>query len=108
MLALSWAWLPGAVAVVVLFAVAATYLTVYADLRRDHAWLIAGAAGLIIGVSFVFVSYLAVLALIGATGLYLVLRRWVQKRWAMTIMGGALAGLLAASAGVFLVALSAM
>ena len=48
------------------------------------------------------------MALIGAAGVYLVLRLWLRTRPALLVMGGALGALLAASAGVFALALSSM
>jgi hypothetical protein len=48
------------------------------------------------------------MALIGAAGVYLVLRLWLQTRPALLVMGGTLAGLLTASAGVFALALAGM
>jgi len=49
-----------------------------------------------------------VLALVGAAGVYLLLRLWLRTRPALLVMGGTLGGLLAASAFVFTVALSTM
>jgi hypothetical protein len=48
------------------------------------------------------------MALIGAAGIYLVLRRWVRTRPALVVTGGALGTLLAGSAAAFAVALSGM
>ncbi|WP_432971848.1 hypothetical protein [Dactylosporangium sp. CA-233914] len=108
MLGLAYVWYPGSVAVAALFAGGVTWLTLARDLGRPGNALVSVAAGLLIGASFLFVSYLAVMALIGAAGVYLVLRRWLRPRTAMLAMGGALGGMLAASAAVFAVALANM
>jgi hypothetical protein len=49
-----------------------------------------------------------VMALVGATGVYLVLRLRLRTRPALLVLGGTLGALLAASAGVFALALSGM
>jgi hypothetical protein len=49
-----------------------------------------------------------VMALIGAAGIYPVLRRRLRTRPALLVMGGALGTLLAGSAAAFVVALSSM
>jgi len=108
MLGLARVWLPGTFVVAAAGAAAIAYLTLAADLGRARARAAAAVAGLVIGAAFVLVSYLAVLALIGAAGLYPVLRRWLRTRPALLVMGGALGTLLAGSAAVFAVALSSM
>lgn len=94
--------------VVVAFTVAVAYLVLVRDLGRQRATQTAVGAAVLIGLSFVFVSYLAVLAFLGAAGVYLLLRLWLRTRPALLLMGGTLGGLLAASAVVFAVALSTM
>jgi hypothetical protein len=108
MLGLAYVWLPGTFVAAALFAGVVTYLTLSRDLGAARTRLVAAAAVLLIGASFAFVSYLAVMALVGAAGLYLVLRRWMRTRPALLVMGGALGGLLTASAAVFALALSTM
>jgi hypothetical protein len=108
MLGLARVWLPGTFLVAVAGAAAITYLTLAGDLGRSRARLVAAAAGLVIGAAFAVVSYLAVMALIGAAGLYPVLRRSLRTRPALLVMGGALGTLLAGSAALFAVALSTM
>jgi hypothetical protein len=108
MLVLARVWLPGTIVVAALLAGGVLYGTLLRDLGRARAGGTAAAGGLLIGVSFLFVSYLAVMALIGAAGVYLVLRLRLRTRPALLVMGGALGALLAASAGVFALALSGM
>jgi hypothetical protein len=108
MLVLARVWLPGTIIVAALLAGCVLYGTLLRDLGAARAGGIATAGGLLIGASFLFVSYLAVMALIGAAGVHLVLRLWLRPRPALLIMGGALGVLLAASAGVFALALSSM
>jgi hypothetical protein len=94
--------------VVLLFTGAAAYLVLRPDLdRRAATWASAGTAALI-GVAFVFVSYLAVMAFIGAAGVYLLLRLFLRIRPALLVMGGTMCCLLAASGAVFAVALANM
>jgi hypothetical protein len=95
-------------AFIVLFIFAATFLVLSRDLgRRATLWSAAGAA-VLIGLCSLFVSYLAVMAFIGAAGIYLVLRLWLRTRPALLVMGGTLGGLLGVSAAVFAVALASM
>ena len=108
MLVLARLWLPGTVIVAALLAGGVLYYTLLRDLGPARSAGTAAAGGLLIGASFLFVSYLAVMALIGAAGVYLVLRLWLRIRPALLVMGGALGALLAASAGVFVLALSSM
>jgi hypothetical protein len=108
MLGLARVWLPATFAVAALFAAAVTHLTLSRDLGRRRAVVAATVGGLVIGAAFVAVSYLALMALIGAAGAYPVLRRWLSPRPALLVMGGTLGGLLAGSAAVFAVALSGM
>jgi hypothetical protein len=109
MLVLARVWLPGTIIVAALLAGGVLYGTLLRDVGPARAGGTAVAGGLLIAASFVFVSYLAVMALIGAAGVYLVLRLWLQQtRPALLVMGGTLAGLLTASAGVFALALAGM
>jgi hypothetical protein len=108
MLALAHAWLPGTIIVAALLAGAVLYGTLLRDVGPARAGATAAVGGLLIGASFLFVSYLAVMALIGAAGVYVMLRLWLRSRPALLVMGGALGALLAASAGVFALALSTM
>lgn len=101
-------WLPGTYAVAVLFAAAVTFLTLAGDLGRSRATVVAAATALFVGAAFVVVSYLALMALVGAAGVYLVMRRWLRTRPALLVMGGALGTLLAGSVAVFAIALSNM
>jgi hypothetical protein len=100
--------LAATVAVVAVFAGAVAYLVMLRDLGRPRAALSGVGAAVLISLCFAFVSYLAVLALVGAAGVYLLLRLWLRTRPALLVMGGTLGGLLAASAFVFAVALSTM
>jgi hypothetical protein len=94
--------------VVLLFVGVAAYLALRPDLgQRGTLWTAAGVSALI-GVAFIFISYLAVLAFIGAAGLYVVLRLFLRIRPALLVMGGTLCCLLAGSAALFAVALSNM
>lgn len=94
--------------VVLLFTGAVAYLVLRRDLGgRATVWASIGAA-VLIGACFLFVSYLAVLAFIGAAGVYLLLRLFLRTRPALILMGGTLGGLLAASAAVFAIALASM
>jgi hypothetical protein len=108
MLGLARVWVPATFAVAVLFATAVTFLTLSGDLGASRAGVTATVIGLFVGAAFAFVSYLALMALIGAAGIYLVLRRWVRTRPALVVTGGALGTLLAGSAAAFAVALSGM
>jgi len=108
MLGLARVWLPGTVIVAALLAAGVLYGTLRRDLGPARAAGTAAAGGLLIGLSFLVVSYLAVMALIGAAGGYLVLRLWLRVRPALLVMGGALGSLLAAAVGVFALALSSM
>jgi len=108
MLVLAHVWLPGTVIVAALLAGGVLYGTLLRDLGPSRAGGLAAAGGLLIGASFLLVSYLAVMALIGAAGVYLVLRLWLRTRPALLVMGGTLGALLAASAGAFALALSTM
>ncbi|MEV6636325.1 hypothetical protein AB0M54_36825 [Actinoplanes sp. NPDC051470] len=94
--------------VVLLFTGAVAYLVLRRDLSgRATVWASIGSA-VLIGACFLFVSYLAVLAFIGAAGVYLLLRLFLRTRPALLLMGGTLGGLLAASAAVFAIALASM
>jgi hypothetical protein len=108
MLGLARVWLPGTLLVAALTAAAVTYLTLAHDLGRTRAVLAATAAGLVVGAAFAFVAYLAVIALIGAAGIYPVLRRRLRTRPALLVMSGALGTLLAGSVAAFAVALQSM
>jgi hypothetical protein len=108
MLVLAHVWLPGTIIVAALLAGGVLYAMLLRDVGPARAAGIAAAGGLLIGASFLYVSYLAIMALIGAAGIYLVLRLWLRTRPALLVMGGALGALLAASAGVFALALSGM
>jgi hypothetical protein len=108
MLGLAHVWLPGTFIVAALFAGSITYLSLSRDLGSRRAGLVAAVGAIVVGAAFVVVSYLAPMALIGAAGVYLVLRRWLRTRPALLVMGGTLGGLLAGSAAVFAVALSSM
>jgi hypothetical protein len=108
MLVLARVWLPGTVIVAALLAGGVLYGTLARDLGAMRAGGTAAVGGLLIAASFLFVSYLAVTAMIGAAGVYLVLRLWLRTRPALLLMGGALGVLLASSAGVFVLALSSM
>src|SRR5689334_18204205 len=78
LLVLARVWLPGTIIVAVLLAGGVLYGTLLRDLGPARAGAIAAGGGLLIGASFLFVSHLAVMALIGAAGVYLVLRLWLQ------------------------------
>jgi hypothetical protein len=108
MLVLARVWLPGTIIVAALLAGGVLYGTLLRDVGPAPAIGTAVAGGLLIAASFAFVSYLAVMALIGAAGVYLVLRLWLRTRPALLVMGGTLGALLTASAGVFALALSGM
>jgi hypothetical protein len=108
MLATAHVWVPGTYLLAALEAALITYLTLAADLSRARVATAATVTGLMIGVASLVVSYLAVMALIGAAGVYLVLRRRLRTRPALFLMGGALGTLLAGSAAAFAVALSNM
>ena len=108
MLALARVWLPGTVAAATLLAVAVVYFSLVRDLKPAWTRVTATGAGIVVGLTFLFVSYLAVMALIGAAGLYLVLRLWLRTKPALLVMGGTFGALLTASAGVFTLALSTM
>ena len=108
MLVLARVWLPGTIIVAALLAGGVLYGTVLRDVGPARAGGAAVAGGLLIAASFMFVSYLAVMALIGAAGVYLVLRLWLRTRPALVVMGGTLGVLLTASAGLFALALSGM
>ncbi len=108
MLVLARIWLPGTIIVAALLAGGVLYATLVRDLGAARAGALAAGGGLLTGASFLFVSYLAVMALIGAAGGYLVLRLWLRTRPALLVMGGAYGTLLAAAAGVFALALSSM
>ncbi|WP_327002759.1 hypothetical protein OHA72_47985 [Dactylosporangium sp. NBC_01737] len=108
MLVLARVWLPGTIIVAALLAGGVLYGTLRRDLGPARAGGLAAGGGLLIGASFLFVSYLAVMALIGAAGVYLALRLRLRTRPALLVMAGALGTLLATSAGVFALALSSM
>jgi hypothetical protein len=91
-----------------LFAAAVVYLTLRRDLHRAKAAAVAIAVAAVVTASMVFVSYLAIFSLIGAAGIYLLLRLKLRIRPAMLVMGGALGCLLTASAAVFVAALASM
>jgi hypothetical protein len=96
------------IAAVVVFSGAVAYRVLVRDVGRPRAALAGIGAAALISLSFAFVSYLAVLAFLGAVGVYLLLRLWVRARTALLVMGGTLSGLLAASGLVFALALSTM
>jgi hypothetical protein len=108
MLGLARVWLPGTILVAALTAGAIAYRTLARDLGRTRAAVAATAAGLVVGAAFAFVSYLAVMALIGAAGVYPVVRRRLRTRPALLVLGGTLGTLLVGSAAAFVVALSSM
>src|SRR5262249_34479076 len=86
MLVLARVWLPGTVIVAALLAGCVLYGTLLRDLGAARAGGTAAAGGLLIGASFLFVSYLAVMALIGAAGVYLVLRLGLPDRPAAPVL----------------------
>jgi len=90
------------------FSAAATYWTLAADLGRARATATAIGMGILIALCFLGVAHLAVLALIGAAGVYQVIRLFLRTRPALLVMGGTFGGLLAASVAVFVVALATM
>ncbi|GAA0228317.1 hypothetical protein GCM10009539_12160 [Cryptosporangium japonicum] len=90
------------------FAVVATHRTLRADLGARTAASTAVGVAALVAASFVFVSYLAPMALIGALGVYRLLRLGLTPRSALVAMGGSLSALLAAAAATFAVALSTM
>ncbi|MFG1921885.1 hypothetical protein [Cryptosporangium sp. NPDC048952] len=96
------------VAAVAVFSGAVAFLALLRDVGRLRAIVAGSGAAALISVSFMFVSYLAVLAFLGAAGVYVLLRLWVRTRPALLVMGGTLSGLLAASGLVFALALSTM
>ena len=100
--------LAATVAAAAAFSGAAAYLILARDLGRPRAGLAGIGVAVLIGVSFAFVAYLAVLAFVGAAGGYLLLRLWLRTRPALLVMSGTLGGLLAASAAVFALALASM
>jgi hypothetical protein len=91
-----------------LFAAVIVYLTLYRDLDRSRAVVTAAGLAALITTAMLFVSYLAPLALVGACGVYLLLRLRLRTRPALMVMGGTLGGLLSASVAVFLIAIATM
>lgn len=108
MLVLARVWLPGTFIAGALLAAGVLYGTLVRDLGTTRAAGTAAAGGLLIGACSLFVSYLAVIAVIAAAGVYLVLRLKLRTRPALLVTGGALGALLTASAGAFALALSTM
>lgn len=99
---------PATVALAAGFAFLATHRTLRGDLgARNAAWS-AAAVTLLITASFVFVSYLAPMALVGALGVYQLLRLGLSARSALVALGGSLSALLAAAGATFAVALATM
>ena len=95
-------------ATVALFIATVTYLAFVRDLDTKWTVTLTIGAAVFVTLASVVVSYLAVMAYIGAVGIYLVLRMWVRVRSALIVMGTALSGFLALSVAVFLAALAAM
>lgn len=108
MILLAQVSLPATWVLAALFTGAVAHLVLLPDLGRARAALTAAGAALLIGAAFAFVSYLAVLAFVGAAGVYLLLRLGLRTRPALLVMGGTLGGLLAASGLVFAIALAGM
>ncbi|BCJ55965.1 hypothetical protein Asp14428_74400 [Actinoplanes sp. NBRC 14428] len=99
---------PATVALAVVLSFAAARRVLVDDLGPRRAAVTGAVAALLIGAAFLFVAYLAVLALIGALGVYRLLRLRLRTRPALVVMGGTLGGLLAAAAATFAAALATM
>ncbi|MEO3745353.1 hypothetical protein [Plantactinospora sp. B5E13] len=93
--------LPAVLGVVALSSGALAYLVLQRDLGRRRAVLAAVGAAAVVTASFLLVLYLAVIAFIGAVGVYLVARTRLRTAPALAFMGSTLGGLLAASVLVF-------
>jgi hypothetical protein len=100
--------LPATMAVAAVFALLATRRALLDDLGPRTAAGVAIATAVGIGTAFFLFSYLAVMALIGALGVYQLLRLRLRTRPALVVTGGTLIGLLAAAAATFAVALATM
>ncbi|WP_212999774.1 hypothetical protein [Winogradskya consettensis] len=87
----------------------ATFFVVRRDLSRGAATGIAVATGLAVGLSFMFILYLAVVAWVVAIGAYLLARPWLKNRKLALLAGAAAYTAVAVlSAAAFVVALSNM
>jgi hypothetical protein len=106
MLLLSHVALPATLGFVALASGALAYLIFFPDLgRRRAVWAAAGAAA-VVTASFLLVLYLAVVAFVVASGVYVLLRTRLRIGPSIILMGTTLSGLLAASALAFWVSLT--
>ena len=95
----------------VVFAVlagASGYLLTRRDLSRRSAVLVGVGCAVMVGLSFLFVVYLAVFAFIAAAVAYLVLGRRLSAKQSLAASATAFTGMLAASVVVMSFALSSM
>jgi len=99
---------PATVALAAVFSFLAARRALVDDLGFRNAGWVAAATAVLITAAFFLVSYLAVAALIGALGVYQLLRLRLRTRPALVVMGGTLGGLLAAAAAMFAAALATM
>jgi hypothetical protein len=99
---------PATAALAAVFSFLAARRALVDDLGLRNAGWAAAATAVVIAAAFLLVSYLAVMALIGALGVYQLLRLRLRTRPALVVMGGTLGGLLAAAAAMFAAALATM
>ncbi|WP_143162725.1 hypothetical protein [Couchioplanes caeruleus] len=85
-----------------------TFLVVRADFGRNRATAIGAGIGLVVGLSFFGILYLAVGAFLAAVVAYLVMRRLVSVRAAVVTGAAALVAGALASAALLSAALTTM
>jgi hypothetical protein len=87
---------------------AVSYLMLRPDLGSKRAVAAAAGIGLIMTVAVVVVSYLGVMAFIGAMALYALTRNHVRLVPALIVTGTTLSGLLAGAVLIFWIGLQGM
>lgn len=106
MLALATVSVPATVGLVALVTSPVAYLVLVRDLGGRRAALAAAGTTAVVTASFLVVFYLAVMAFIAATGVYLLVRARLQINAALVLMSTTLSGLLAAAALAFWISLT--
>ncbi|PRY19566.1 hypothetical protein [Pseudosporangium ferrugineum] len=94
--------------IIVAGSAAGTFLVVRTDLRRGPAVAVSAGTGLVVGLLFFLVVYLAVVAYLAALFAYVIVRRLWSARVAALTGLAAFGAVAVASVAVFAVALSTM
>lgn len=106
MVVLAHVAVPATMAFAALATGAVAYFVFRPDLGTKRAALAAAGAATVVAAAFLLVVYLAVIAFVGALGVYVLLRTRIRIGPAFVLMGTTLSGLLAAAGLAFWVSLT--